>query len=138
MLIGQIESYDHEKNIGIVKSQDDYFEFDSASWKSTVPPDQGDEVTFEVNEGEVVNMHLIADSLMTVEAVKKRWVATLLALFLGAIGAHRFYLGFYKLGLGQLAFTILTHGYGVIWGFIDTVLLFGGHINKDAKNRPLK
>jgi hypothetical protein len=47
-------------------------------------------------------------------------------------------LGFYKLALAQIALTILTHGYGVIWGFIDTVLLFGGHIHKDSKNRPLK
>ena len=138
MLIGQIESYDNEKNIGIVKSQDDYFEFDNHSWKSDVPPDQGDEVTFEVNDGEVANMHLIIDSMKPVEGVKKRWIATLLALFLGAIGAHRFYLGFYKLGLAQLTFTVLTHGYGVIWGFIDTILLFAGHLNKDAKNRPLK
>jgi TM2 domain-containing membrane protein YozV len=73
-----------------------------------------------------------------VEAVKSRTIATLLGLFLGAIGAHRFYLGFYKLALAQIALTILTHGYGVIWGFIDTVLLFGGHIHKDSKNRPLK
>ena len=126
------------KKRGIVKSQEDYFEFDSTSWKSTVPPDQGDEVTFGLNDGEVVNMHLIIDSMKPVEGVKKRWIATLLALFLGAIGAHRFYLGFYKLGLAQLAFTVLTHGYGVIWGFIDTILLFAGHLNKDAKNRPLK
>ncbi len=138
MLIGQIESYDNEKNVGIVKSQDDYFEFDNHSWKSTVPPDQGDEVTFEVNDGNVIDIRLFAESMKPVEAVKSRTIATLLGLFLGAIGAHRFYLGFYKLALAQIALTILTHGYGVIWGFIDTVLLFGGHIHKDSKNRPLK
>ncbi|MFI3215567.1 MAG: TM2 domain-containing protein [Methylococcales bacterium] len=138
MLIGQIESYDNEKNVGIVKSQDDYFEFDSHSWQSTVPPDQGDEVTFEVNDGNVMNLRLFAESMKPVEAVKSRWIATLLGLFLGPIGAHRFYLGFYKIALAQIALTILTQGYGVIWGFIDTVLLFGGHIHKDSKNRPLK
>lgn len=140
MLIGQIESYDNERQTGIVKSQDDYFEFDHVSWQSTVPPDQGDEVTFDVNseDGTVLNMRLIADSIKPVEAVKSRWIATLLALFLGAVGTHRFYLGYYKLGLAQVALTILTHGYGVIWGFIDTILLFAGHINKDAKKRPLK
>jgi TM2 domain-containing membrane protein YozV len=73
-----------------------------------------------------------------VEAVKRKWIATLLALFFGFAGGHRFYLGFYKMGLAQIAVTALTQGYGVLWGFIDAVLLFAGHINKDAKNRPLK
>ncbi|MEI6747011.1 MAG: TM2 domain-containing protein [Methylococcaceae bacterium] len=138
MIIGQIESYNIEKQTGIVKSQDDFFEFDATSWKSSVPPDQGDEVTFNVNDGVVSNMLLVAETMKPVEAVKRRWIATLLALFLGFAGVHRFYLGFYKLGLAQIALTALTQGYGVLWGFIDAVLLFAGHINKDAKNRPLK
>lgn len=138
MIIGQIESYNSEKQTGIVKSQDDFFEFDATSWKSSVPPDQGDEVTFNVNDGVVSNMLLVAETMKPVEAVKRRWIATLLALFLGFAGVHRFYLGFYKLGLAQIALTALTQGYGVLWGFIDAVLLFAGHINKDAKNRPLK
>ncbi len=138
MIIGQIESYNSEKKTGIVKSQDDFFEFDATSWKSNSQPDSGDEVTFEISDGLVINMRLFAETMKPVEAVKRRWVATTLALFLGALGGHRFYLGFYKLGLAQLAFTVLTHGYGVLWGFIDTILLFAGHINKDAKNRPLK
>jgi TM2 domain-containing membrane protein YozV len=138
MIIGQIESYNSEKQTGIVKSQDDFFEFDATGWKSSVPPDQGDEVTFNVNDGVVSNMLLVAETMKPVEAVKRRWIATLLALFLGFAGVHRFYLGFYKLGLAQIALTALTQGYGVLWGFIDAVLLFAGHINKDAKNRPLK
>jgi TM2 domain-containing membrane protein YozV len=138
MIIGQIESYDSEKQTGIVKSQDDFFEFNATSWKSSVPPDQGDEVTFNVNDGTVSDMLLVAETMKPVEAVKRRWIATSLALFLGFAGVHRFYLGFYKLGLAQITVTALTQGYGVLWGFIDAVLLFAGHINKDAKNRPLK
>ncbi len=138
MIIGQIESYNIEKQTGIVKSQDDFFEFDATSWKSSVPPDQGDEVTFNVNDGFVSDMLLVAETMKPVEAVKRRWIATLLALLLGFAGVHRFYLGFYKLGLAQIALTALTQGYGVLWGFIDAVLLFAGHINRDAKNRPLK
>lgn len=138
MIIGQIESYDSEKQTGIVKSQDDFFEFDANSWQSTLPPDEGDEVTFEINDGVVLNMRLVAETLKPVEAVRRKWVATLLALFLGFSGAHRFYLGYYKLGVAQLVVTAFTQGYGVLWGFIEAVLLFSGHINKDAKNRPLK
>jgi TM2 domain-containing membrane protein YozV len=138
MIIGQIESYDSDTQTGIVKSQDDFFEFNAVSWKSSVLPDSGDEVTFDVIESVVTNMRLVAETMKPVEAVKRRWIAALLALFFGFAGVHRFYLGFYKLGLAQIAVTALTQGYGVLWGFIDAVLLFAGHINKDAKNRPLK
>jgi TM2 domain-containing membrane protein YozV len=138
MIIGQIESYDNEKQVGTVKSQDDFFEFDATSWKSNVPPEQGDEVTFEIDDGSVINMRLVAETMKPIEAVKTKWIASTLALFLGFAGAHRFYLGFYKMGLAQIAVTAFTQGYGVLWGFVEAVLLFAGHINKDAKNRPLK
>jgi TM2 domain-containing membrane protein YozV len=138
MITGQIETYDSETKTGLVKNQEKFFKFDEISWKSSVPPDSGDEVTFELKDGLVVNMRLIAESTKLIEGVKKRWIATTLAFFLGAVGAHRFYLGFYKLGLAQLAFTALTQGYGLLWGFIDAILLFAGHIYKDAKGRPLK
>ena len=72
------------------------------------------------------------------KAVKYKYVAVALAFFLGFTGMHRFYLGYYKLGLAQLAFTAITVGYGALWGFIEAILLFAGHINKDAKGRPLK
>jgi TM2 domain-containing membrane protein YozV len=138
MIIGQIESYDSVTKTGLVKDQDEFFKFDEESWKSSVSPDSGDEVTFELKDNVVVNMRLIAESTKLVEGVKKRWIAMTLAFLLGMVGAHRFYLGFYKLGLAQLALTVVTHGYGVLWGFIDAVLLFANHINKDAKGRPLK
>lgn len=137
MIIGQIESYDSETKTGLVKDQEEFFKFDATSWISDVPPDSGDEVTFELKDGVVINMRLVAETMKPVQGVKKRWIATVLAVFLGAFGVHRFYLGFYKLGLAQLIVTALTQGYGVLWGVIEAVLLFAGHINKDGKNRPL-
>ncbi|GDX85377.1 hypothetical protein LBMAG43_14190 [Methylococcaceae bacterium] len=139
MIIGQIESYNSEKKMGIVKSQNDFFEFDAVSWTSAVPPDLGDEVTFDMVDGVVTDMRLFAETMLKpVTAVKSRWIATTLAFFLGAVGVHRFYLGFYKLGLAQIALTALTQGYGLLWGFIEAILIFSGHIYKDAKGRPLK
>jgi len=61
-----------------------------------------------------------------------------LGVLFGAIGLHRFYLGFWWLGLGQIIVTFVTGGFGVMWGFIEGVLIFTGHINKDAKGRLLK
>lgn len=138
MITGQIESYDSEKKTGIVKDQDDFFEFDEVSWVSSVPPDSGDEVTFELRDGVVVNMRLVAETLKPVQAVKSRWIATLLAITLGWVGGHRFYLGYYKIGLMQIAGFLLIQGYIAVWAIFEALLLFAGHINKDAKGRPLK
>jgi len=29
-------------------------------------------------------------------------------------------------------------GFAMLWGFIETILLLGGHIDRDGKGRPLK
>ncbi len=137
-MIGHIESYDPETQSGVIKSEDNRFGFDLDGWVSDVPPDQGDDVYFDVNDGEAINVKLVGAYLEPPKAVKYKYVAAVLALLLGFTGAHRFYLGFYKLGLAQLALTALTIGYGAVWGFIEAVLIFTGNINKDAKGRPLK
>ena len=83
-------------------------------------------------------INLLGVVLATPKAVKSKYIAGALALFLGFLGAHRFYLGFYKLGLAQIAVTAATVGYGALWGFIEAVLILSGNLNKDAKGRPLK
>jgi TM2 domain-containing membrane protein YozV len=137
-MIGHIESYDADTQSGVIKSEDRFFAFDLQGWLADVPPDQGDDVNFDDEDGTAINIKLVGAYLEPPKAVKYKYVAATLALFLGFTGAHRFYLGFYKLGLAQLILTALTVGYGALWGFIEAVLLFTGNINKDAKGRPLK
>jgi TM2 domain-containing membrane protein YozV len=77
------------------------------------------------------------------KAVKYKYLAAVLALFLGWTGAHRFYLGFYRMAFIQLTLTVILYvtglpGFAALWGFIESILLFGGQINKDAKGRPFK
>jgi TM2 domain-containing membrane protein YozV len=103
-----------------------------------VPPDPDDDVNFDAEGTIARNINLVGAYLAPPKAVKYKYVAALMALFLGFTGLHRFYLGFYKIGFAQLAVTAATVGYGALWGFIEAVLLFAGHINKDAKGRPLK
>ncbi len=64
---------------------------------------------------------------------KSKLTAGLLAIFLGSLGVHRFYLGYTLLGVVQL---LLCGGCG-IWQIIDIVLIFTGKL-PDAKGRPLK
>jgi TM2 domain-containing membrane protein YozV len=148
-MIGHIESYDPEHQSGVIKSEDKFFAFDLEGWIADVPPDQGDDVYFDIDDTSAINVKLVGAYLEPPKAVKYKYVAGVLALLLGYTGAHRFYLGFslpfewkwnrfYTLGLAQLALTVLTGGYFAVWGFIDAVLIFGGNINKDAKGRPLK
>ena len=72
---------------------------------------------------------------------KSKVAAGLLGLFLGAYGAHNFYLGKTGLGLAQLLISLLTCFIGTIvtgpWALIETIMIFTGSIT-DAEGRPLK
>ncbi|MDD5319204.1 MAG: TM2 domain-containing protein [Methylococcales bacterium] len=137
-MIGHIESYDPDSQTGVVKSEEKSYTFHLDDWVAQVPPDQGDDVNFDAEGTLARKIILVGAYLAPPKAVKYKYVAAVLALFLGFTGLHRFYLGFYGLALVQLAVTAATVGYGALWGFIEAVLLFAGHINKDAKGRPLK
>lgn len=138
-MIGHIESYNSDTQSGVIKSEDKFFAFDLKGWASDVPPDQGDDVYFDAGEDNTaINVKLMGAYLEPPKAVKSKYIAGILGLLLGFAGAHRFYLGFYKLGLAQIAVSAFTIGYGAVWGFVEAFLIFTGHIYKDAKGRPLK
>jgi hypothetical protein len=137
-MIGQVESYDPALQTGVIKSEEKLFTFDLTGWMAEVLPDQGDEVSFDANESAATNINLLGALLDKPKPVKYKYVAALLALILGGVGAHRLYLGYYKIALAQLALTAATAGFGLLWGFVEAVLIFAGHIDHDAKGRPLK
>ena len=64
----------------------------------------------------------------------KDWLVTLLlSLFLGSIGAHRFYVG--KIGTGILQ--LITFGGCGIWTFIDLIIIITGKF-KDKDGYAIK
>lgn len=70
---------------------------------------------------------------------KSKIAAGLLGIFLGSIGVHRFYLGYTGLGVAQIIVTIVTCGYGGLWGFIEGILILcGTTITTDADGNTLK
>lgn len=73
---------------------------------------------------------------------KSRVAAGVLAIMMGSMGIHSFYLGNASRGLVQLLVSLLTCGFGAIamqiWGVIDGVKLLDGRINTDANGVFLK
>lgn len=138
-MIGHIESYDNERQTGAIKSEDEFYEFHLDDWTSDTQPEVGDDVDFMPEEdGSASSVGPVGAYLHDLKPVKNHYLAGALGLLFGAIGIHRFYLGFYGLGIAQIVVTYLTGGFGVVWGFVEAILLLGGQINKDAKGRPLK
>lgn len=81
---------------------------------------------------------------------KSKIAAGLLALFFGSYGVHNFYLGYTGKAITQLLLTVLGIplcfifiGFPMIigvsiWAFVETIMIFTGGINKDAKGNLLK
>ena len=68
---------------------------------------------------------------------KSKVVCGLLAIFLGHLGIHRFYMGYTNIGFIQLALNLagfLTCGItsiaAAIWGLVDGIMIFTGNINE--------
>lgn len=69
---------------------------------------------------------------------KSRLTAGLLQILTGCIGLGRFYLGYTIIGLLQILTTILTFGtVGVIWGFVDGVMILSGSVETDSDGKVL-
>ncbi|MDD5578567.1 MAG: TM2 domain-containing protein [Methylobacter sp.] len=137
-MIGHIKSYDPDNQTGVIKSDGKLYEFHLNDWTDEVPPDLDDEVSFEAMDATAKKISLAGAILNKPKAVKYKYLAGILALVLGGAGVHRLYLGYYGIALAQLALTLATAGYGLLWGFVEGVLILAGHLDKDAQGRPLK
>lgn len=94
-------------------------------------PSQQPIVVNVVNNNENVNTNTNVNGGAPIR-FKSRWVAFFLCLFLGFLGAHKFYVG--KTGMGILY--LCTGGlFGFGWLFDTIALLFVG--GKDKWGRPL-
>ncbi len=73
---------------------------------------------------------------------KSKTTSGLLALFLGFLGIHNFYLGHTIKALTQLLISVLS-GFKLswltaIWGLIEGIMIFTGKITTDANGNILK
>jgi TM2 domain-containing membrane protein YozV/cold shock CspA family protein len=112
---GQIFVFNEQKEVGaIATSEGQRMLFHISDWQDVVPPEKGMAVEFTLeggNRARLVQMALpetIAPSAAPQPAArlaptpKRKPVLTLWAIFLGMLGAHRFYMGAWGWGLVQL------------------------------------
>ena len=75
---------------------------------------------------------------------KSKIAAGLLGIFLGALGIHRFYLGYTKIGIIQLVLAIVLSGLGLgflaLWGLVEGIMILAGavYFQRDAHGVPLR
>lgn len=73
-----------------------------------------------------------------VQGQKSKFVAGILAILLGTLGVHNFYLGFTKKGIAQLLLFVFFLGWvSFIWGIVDAIRIFTGSVTHDANGVPL-
>ena len=97
---GTILDFNSESRTGIITADDgNRYTFEVAQWKSSVLPKSGAKVDFSVNNG---SAEAIYQEQASVDIGSKKVTAAILAFFLGAFGAHKFFLGYNKQGVIML------------------------------------
>ncbi len=69
---------------------------------------------------------------------KSRMAAGLMAIFLGYLGIHNFYLGYKRKAVLQIAASVVTCFLGgILWGIADAANILSGGLTADADGVPL-
>ena len=142
-MIGVIKDYDSDAQMGSISNGKEVFQFSVDDWIAGAPPEQGDHVKFDLRGVNAYNIDLYAATLDKGDAVKRKYLAIILAFIVGMVGGHRLYLGYYRIAITQIIVSVVlvvagAPAYAFLWGFVDAILILGGHIDKDALGRPLK
>lgn len=69
---------------------------------------------------------------------KSKFIAGILAILLGSLGIHNFYLGYTSKGVAQLLMWVFWLGWvSFIWGIVEAIMIFTNSISRDAHGVPL-
>lgn len=109
---GQILVFNEQKQAGAIATADGQrFIFHISDWQDVLPPEYGMTVAFTSHENSRARQVQLAlpdpvagpapQAIPMAQQPKRKPVLTLLALFLGVFGAHRFYMGAWGWGLLQ-------------------------------------
>lgn len=116
---GRILGFDQRTGQGNISGEDGQrYPFAGAEWKQPRPPAQGEPVDFDVSNGAALSIYRISGGA-TLSGDKNKIVAALLALFLGGLGIHKFYLGKTTAGAIMLVCSLL----GWVFLFVPTLIV---------------
>ncbi|MFC3023563.1 TM2 domain-containing protein [Vibrio zhugei] len=101
---GTILDYNDVDRVGIISGDDGQrYNFDIQEWKAATLPKAGTKVDFSAVEQQASAIYVDASASAGLsQAGSKKIAAALFAFFLGAFGAHKFYLGYTKQGVIML------------------------------------
>lgn len=119
---GTILDFSIQSNSGAISGEDGQrYNFDGADWKENSSPNRGMSVDFSVEDNHAKEIYLAVAS--TTSSGKSKIVAGLLAIFLGGLGIHKFYLGYTVPGI--IFLLINTVGFAVTWllAFIPNIVI---------------
>lgn len=121
---GTVLSFHPETNTGLISGHDGVrYTFSRADWTSPkIEPVEDLVIDFDTDENDkkkALQIIVIKSKAYTGSKTKK--AATLWALFLGGIGAHKFYLG--KTGAGILYLLFFWTGIPMLIALIEVIML---------------
>ncbi|MBU0631989.1 TM2 domain-containing protein [bacterium] len=102
---GKVLDFNLQSGEGIISGSDGQrYSFTNAEWKSSdIHPTKDVEVDFAGADGVATGIYAEAKAVVVSTGEKSKVVAGILALFLGAFGVHKFYLGCTTAGVIMLA-----------------------------------
>ena len=115
---GKILNYNEADKTGIISGDDGKrYGFNAHEWKSSVGIRAGGKVDFATDSGDRA-VEIYADGV-SLNGASKKIPAALFAFFLGAFGAHKFYLGYKKQGFIMLL--VFIFGF-ILLGFPSMII----------------
>ena len=97
-MTGQILDYSVQKNEGVISADDgSRYTFSGSEWRIDASPARGMRVDFEVQANSATEVYRALGA--TKPQTKSKAAVTLWGIFLGWVGAHKFYMGSWGWGI---------------------------------------
>lgn len=115
---GKVLDYSFQESSGVISGDDgNRYTFQNSDWRSEKLPGRGMSVDFDTEGSIAKDIYLSLNAAAGTSGEKNKIVAGLLAIFLGGIGIHKFYLGYTGPGLVFLLINTV--------GWVITIFLLG-------------
>ena len=132
---GQILDYSIQTSEGVISGEDGRrYTFAGSGWSDSTPPTRGMRVDFEVQGTDAVGVYralggagggVDLSTMFSSSGAKSRVVAGVLAIVLGYLGVHKFYLGNIVPGIIHLAVTGVGIFLFIVAAILSAVFYFG-------------